>query len=238
MKKEAVTEMLAQFANEDKAQILRGFFKTGKGQYGEGDIFIGVTMPQIREVVKVCHDKIEHDELAALALSPIHEHRMTALLMMVRIFEKSRRDTATQQSMVTLYTDCMDGINNWDLVDLSAPKLLAPWLRSRDRSMLYELSESGNLWRERIALVTCLGFIREGDFNDILRLAERHLGHTHDLIHKAIGWMLREVGKKDESVMTRFLQEHYHRLPRTSLRYAIERMEPQRRKRWLKGDIY
>ncbi len=237
MKKEAVKEMLAQFACDDKAQILKRFFKTGKGEYGEGDIFIGVTVPQIRQVVEACYDKIEHRELVGLALSPIHEHRMAALLMMVRIFGKSRKDAAVQQSMVNIYMDSLEGINNWDLVDLSAPKLLAPWLKNRDRGILYELSESGDLWRERIALVTCLGFIRNGDFDDVLRLAERHLGHSHDLIHKAIGWMLREVGKRDEAVMTRFLADNYSRLPRTSLRYAIERMEPERRKRWLRGEI-
>ena len=167
----------------------------------------------------------------------MHEHRLAALLMMVCMYQKSRRNEALRKTAVGLYLASLDHINNWDLVDLTAPKILAPWLENRDRGLLYELSESGHLWHERIAIVTCLAFIRKGDFDDIFRIAERHLGHRHDLIHKAIGWMLREVGKKDETAMTRFLEEHYRRMPRTALRYAIERMEPSRRKRWLNGDF-
>ncbi|MDE6483265.1 MAG: DNA alkylation repair protein [Rikenellaceae bacterium] len=234
---ETVIERLGEFADADKAKILSRFFKTGPGEYGEGDIFIGVTVPAVRKVATEYHDKLSAESIKALAASPVHEHRLAALLMMVCIYQKSRRNEARRQTAVELYLASLDHINNWDLVDLTAPKILAPWLENRDREVLYELSESGHLWRERIAIVTCLTFIRKGDFDDIFRIAERHLGHRHDLIHKAIGWMLREVGKKDEEAMTRFLEEHYRRMPRTALRYAIERMEPSRRKRWLKGDF-
>lgn len=232
----SVTARLGEFADEKKAVILSRFFKTGPGEYGEGDIFIGVTVPMVRKVATEYYDKLTPRQIKALAASPVHEYRLTALLMMECLYRKSR-DEAGRKAVIDMYLSSLDHINNWDLVDLTAPKILAPWLENGDRGLLYELSESGDLWRERIAIVTCLAFIRKGDFDDILRIAERHLGHKHDLIHKAIGWMLREVGKRDEEAMTRFLEEHYDRLPRTSLRYAIERMEPSRRKKWLKGEI-
>ena len=237
MTEETVVERLEELADDSKADILRRFFKTGPGEYGEGDIFIGVTVPSVRKVATEYYDKLSPESIKALAASPVHEHRLAALLMMECMYRKSRRDETRREKAVELYLASLDNINNWDLVDLTAPKILAPWLENRDRGLLYELSESGDLWRERIAIVTCLTFIRKGDFDDIFRIAERHLGHNHSLIHKAIGWMLREVGKKDEEAMTRFLEEHYHRMPRTALRYAIERMEPSRRKRWLKGDF-
>lgn len=232
----SVTARLGEFADEKKAVILSRFFKTGPGEYGEGDIFIGVTVPTVRKVATEYYDKLAPRQIKALAASPVHEHRLAALLMMECLYRKSR-DEAGRKAAIDMYLSSLDHINNWDLVDLTAPKILAPWLENGDRGLLYELSESGNLWRERIAIVTCLTFIRKGDFDDIFRIAERHLGHKHDLIHKAIGWMLREVGKRDEEAMTRFLEEHYDRMPRTTLRYAIERMEPSRRKRWLRGEI-
>ncbi len=232
-----VIDRLEELADAEKAVILRRFFKTGPGEYGDGDVFIGVTVPQVRKVATEYYDKLAPEHIEALAASPVHEHRLAALLMMECLYRKSRHDETLRKTAVDLYLASLDHINNWDLVDLTAPKILAPWLENRDRGLLYELSESGDLWRERIAIVTCLSFIRKGDFDDILRIAERHLSHRHSLIHKAIGWMLREVGKKDERVMTRFLEEHYDRLPRTALRYAIERMEQSRRKRWLKGDF-
>ena len=151
-------------------------------------LIIGVTVPLVRKVAKEYYERLSPENIVALISSPVHEHRLAGLLMSVCLFQKGGLH---EERAVDIYLASIERINNWDLVDLTAPKILGPWLETRDRGLLYELSESGSLWRERIAIVTCLAFIRKGDFDDILRIAERHLGHSHDLFHKAIGWMLR-----------------------------------------------
>jgi len=224
---------LQKEANPNKAKILQGFFKTGKGQYGEGDRFIGLTVPVIRRIVNQ-HRALSRDAVPALLKSPIHEVRMAGLLLLVEQCKKAA--PAEQQAIVDLYLAHTATINNWDLVDLSAPTIIGEFLLTRPRDLLYTLVASPSLWEQRIAIVATLTLIRKNEFADTLVLAERLLSHPHDLIHKAVGWMLREVGKRDEALLKKFLLAHYAALPRTALRYAIERFPEAERKRFLTLD--
>ena len=229
-----VKKALAELADPEKAAFYPRFFRAGKGEYGEGDQFIGVVVPNQRKVARK-HRTLPLGEVDLLLRSPIHEHRLTALLILVEQFQ--RGDAAKRSEVANFYLARLDRVNNWDLVDLSAPKILGPYLQNRSRELLYELAASGQLWRQRIAVLANYPYIKRGDFDDILRLADQLLEHRHDLIHKAVGWMLREVGKQDMPVLEAFLHSRYTRMPRTTLRYAIERMEPARRKAYLKGTV-
>lgn len=218
---------LHEVSSTEKAKILSSFFKTGKGEYGEGDKFIGIPVPKIREVTK----KYFHrplNEIEEMLSSPIHEFRLSALLALV---EKYRKASVFEKcEIVDFYLSHLSYINNWDLVDLSAPKILGEYTLNENRDILYELSNSDVMWEKRIALVSTITHIRKGYFDVAIDLSEAYLSHSHDLIHKATGWMLREIGKKDESVMINFINIHYNNMPRTTLRYAIERLpEPQRK---------
>lgn len=225
-----ITDLQA-LGNPEKAAHLSRFFKTGKGEYGEGDLFIGVTVPEQRGIAKK-YQSAEFPVLRELIVSPYHEVRLTALLILVSQFEKNKNE-GFRKSCVDFYLSQTRYINNWDLVDLSCYKLLGVWLTDKDRSLLYTLSESANLWEQRISIVTCMHFVRKGDFKDCLALSERLLNHPHDLIHKAVGWLLRETGKKDRQVLTDFLQTRYRQMPRTMLRYAIEHYPEEERKKYL-----
>lgn len=230
-----ITGELKALGNPAKAAHLSRFFKTGKGEYGEGDLFLGVTVPEQRAVAKKYADT-DFDTLAALVCSPYHEIRLTALLIAVYKFEKRKQPELRAQcaDFYIRHTRC---INNWDLVDLTCYKLLGVWLEDKDRSLLYTWAESSDLWEQRIAVVTCMHFVRKGDFTDLLAISHRLLHHPHDLIHKAVGWLLRETGKKDKEVLTAFLLPRYRTMPRTMLRYAIERFPETERKAWLNGEI-
>lgn len=224
-------QQLEIHADPGKAKILAGFFKTGKGQYGEGDILIGITVPQNRMVAK----KFFHLPLCnynALLHSKIHEFRLSALIALVLRYKKFK-DEDTRQEIVTYYLDNTQYINNWDLVDLSCTYILGDFLLSRPHDILFELSNSTNMWEQRIAIVTTLAFVRNRNFTTALTLAEKYLTHTHDLIHKATGWVLREIGKKDIDVLRHFLNTHAHHMPRTTLRYAIEKMSQDERKHYM-----
>lgn len=225
-----ITDLQA-LGNPEKADHLSRFFKTGKGEYGEGDLFIGVTVPEQRGIAKK-YRSAGFPVLRELIASPYHEVRLTALLILVSQFEKNKNE-GFRKSCVDFYLSQTRYINNWDLVDLSCYKLLGVWLTDKDRSLLYTLSESANLWEQRISIVTCMHFVRKGDFKDCLALSERLLNHPHDLIHKAVGWLLRETGKKDRQVLTDFLQTRYRQMPRTMLRYAIEHYPEEERKKYL-----
>lgn len=225
-----ITDLQA-LGNPEKADHLSRFFKTGKGEYGEGDLFIGVTVPEQRGIAKK-YRSAGFPVLRELIASPYHEVRLTALLILVSQFEKNKNE-GFRKSCVDFYLSQTRYINNWDLVDLSCYKLLGVWLTDKDRSLLYTLSESVNLWDQRISIVTCMHFVRKGDFKDCLALSERLLNHPHDLIHKAVGWLLRETGKKDRQVLTDFLQTRYRQMPRTMLRYAIEHYPEEERKKYL-----
>lgn len=229
-----IQKRLRSFASKEKARLLMGFFKTGPGQYGEGDKFLGVMVPQTRLVVKEFRDA-PLPEVAKLLRSSWHEERLLALLMLVSRYE--RGGEADRQKVFSLYLRNTKYINNWDLVDLSAHKIVGPHLDGGDRSLLYRLVRSKNLWERRIAILATFAYIRNSDFRDPLALAEQLLDDEHDLMHKAVGWMLREVGKKDVAVLEGFLKKHHHRMPRTALRYAIERFPEAKRKKYLKGTI-
>ena len=225
------TELRA-LADPARAAHAPRFFKAGPGEYAEGDRFLGVTVPNQRRLAKK-HRELPLRSVRSLLRHPIHECRLTALLILVLRFE--RADESERERLVAFYLDHLDWVNHWDLVDTSAHKILGPWLESRDRTVLYDLADSGRLWRQRVAIIATAHFIHQGDFADTLAIAERLLHHSHDLIHKAVGWMLREVGNRDRAVEEAFLAKHYRYMPRTMLRYAIEKFEPERREAYLSG---
>ena len=221
---------LQTMADLGKAAFFPRFFKTGPGQYGEGDVFIGVTVPQIRSVVKEFR-AMPLSQVPDLLRSPLHEARLAGLLLMALKFSKA--DETEREKIVRLYLKNLTYVNNWDLVDSSAPYILGEWLMDKDRSVLDTYARSGDLWEERIAIVATLAFIRKGQLEDTVRIAEILLHHPHDLIHKAVGWMLREAGKRDLSVLRKFLDTHAAVMPRTMLRYALEKLPEPERKRYM-----
>lgn len=225
-----VIKDLEHLADPQKAQFLQGFFKTGPGQYGEGDVFMGITMPQIRATAKK-HSGTPISECIEMLYDERHEVRMTALILMVDAFKKGQ--AANAEFIYKQYMDNRAQVNNWDLVDLSAPYIPGVWLLNRDRGILHELMKSEYLWNRRIAVVATQHFIRNNDFGDTLCICSGLLNDSEDLMHKACGWMLREVGKKNVDVLRGFLSEFAPRMPRTMLRYAIERFAEPERKKWL-----
>ncbi len=223
-----IQKEIAALASAERAEVSRRFFKTGPGQYGEGDVFIGITVPQCRKIAQKYYREISLEELAKLLSSAIHEERLVALKILVMKYEKTK-DPAEKTRLKDFYLDHLSSVNNWDLVDGSAPYILGNFLINQDRSILFRLADSKNLWERRIAIISTFAFIRESDFADTLKLSEKLLKDTHNLMHKAVGWMLREVGKKDEQVLRRFLEKNSKQMPRTALRYAIERLPESER---------
>jgi 3-methyladenine DNA glycosylase AlkD len=228
---ERVVSALNDAADPAKARVLAGFFKTGKGHYGEGDVFIGVTVPMQRVIAKRFHD-LSLDDIEALLARPVHEERLTALLILVSQFEKAK-DPRSRKRIFDFYRAHLSRVNNWDLVDLSAPSIAGKYLLDRDPAPLFRLAKSSHLWSRRVGIVATFAFIQEGRFDETLRIAEMLLSDPHDLLHKAVGWMLREVGKRDEAALLNFLESHAERMPRTMLRYAIERLAEKKRKDFL-----
>lgn len=225
---------LASLGTPERARVNLSFFKTGEGEYGHGDRFVGVTTPDLRRVAAMCRDLPEHETLELL-WSPIHEERLLALLLFVRRYE--RGDEEDRRGVYARYLANTGCVNNWDLVDASAPGIVGAHLISRSRRPLLRLAASADLWERRIAIVATFAFIRRGEFDDTLAVTERLMGDRHDLIHKACGWMLREVGKRDEPLLESYLAERYGTMPRTMLRYAIERFPEARRRAYLRGAI-
>ncbi|PIZ00097.1 DNA alkylation repair protein [bacterium (Candidatus Howlettbacteria) CG_4_10_14_0_8_um_filter_40_9] len=221
---------LYKTADPERAVNFRRFFKTGKGEYGEGDQFIGITVPEIRKVAKK-HKDLEIDELTELLKSPIHEERMTALIIMAMKYPKD------EENIYNLYIKNTKYINNWDLVDVTCPRIVGAHLLDKPRDILYDFASSNDIWEKRIAIISTAMFIRNNDFSDTLNISEILLNDTHDLIHKSVGWMLREVGNRDMGVEEGFLKKHYKEMPRTMLRYAIEKFPEEKRQRYLKGNI-
>ena len=233
--------------NEKQRQVLMGFFKTGPGEYGEGDEFLGLKVPQTREIVKLAVRDTDLDEVPELLTSRWHEVRLCGLLMLVEKFSKLATKRLTndekaidgRDTIVTMYLQYADHANNWDLVDLSAPKILGFWLllptRLGDKQhILDELAKSPCLWRQRMSMVCTWKTSQQGDPSWCLRYAKMHLHHPHDLMHKAVGWMLREMGKRCSiDLLRQFLERHAHEMPRTALRYAIEQMSDDERKYWM-----
>jgi 3-methyladenine DNA glycosylase AlkD len=229
-----IRKRLHDRADASRVPILQSFFKTGPGQYAEGDVFVGVTVPQLRQVCLQCRDAAL-DDIKALLQSSVHEERLLALLLLVDRF--TRGTEAEQRAIYRFYLAHTRHINNWDLVDSSAPQIVGAHLFERSRAPLTRLARSRSLWERRIAIVATHYFIRQGDLADTFRIADLLLQDSHDLIHKAVGWMLREAGKRDVGAERAYLQTRYSRMPRTMLRYAIERFPPDERKRYLLGAI-
>ena len=217
---------LEKLANKKQAKVLAGFFKTGKGEYGAGDIFMGIKVPAQRKVALNYLD-LSLADIQALLNSKIHEYRLVALLILISQYKKA--GPAGRKNIVKFYLKNTKHINNWDLVDLSCPNILGNYLLSKPRKILYRLAESKNLWEKRIAIISTLAFIRNNEYADAFHIAEILLTDKHDLIHKAVGWMLREAGKRDEKVLLFFLDKHYKTMPRVMLRYAIEKLNEKNR---------
>lgn len=224
-----VQDELQKLANPEKAEFVSRYFKTGKGEYGEGDIFLGITVPAQRIVAKRYKD-LSLSEIEKLLHSPIHEYRLTALMILYARFPKASE--SEQKEIYNFYLQNTKWINNWDLIDSSAREIVGAWLvhHPKETKILYILAKSKSLWERRIAIIASWAFSRKKDFTHTLALAEILLNDTHDLIHKAVGWMLREVGKMDQEAEEAFLQKHYKTMPRTMLRYAIERFSSSKRR--------
>lgn len=226
-----VKDELKKLADPARAKVSASFFKTGKGEYGEGDIFWGIKVPDIRTVAKRNKDAGEA-EVKSLLYDKVHECRMCALMILLEQYKKG--DARKKESIVKFYLENRSQINNWDLVDGSAPYILGDYLRDRDRAILYVFSAFEDLWTRRIAIVATQTFIRNDEFDDTLKLSELLMNDKHDLMHKACGWMLREVGKRDKEVLVQFLEKHAKRMPRTMLRYAIEHFDKAKRAQFMK----
>jgi 3-methyladenine DNA glycosylase AlkD len=227
----AIRRRLRQHADAASVPGLQRFFKTGPGQYGQGDIFVGVRVPAMRAVCRECRGA-GLDAIRILLRSGVHEERSLALLLLVDAF--TRADEVRQRAIYDFYLSHTAFINNWDLVDSSAAQIVGGWLRDRSRTPLRKLAKSSSLWERRIAIIATFHFIKRGEFEDTFRIAAILLDDPHDLIHKAVGWMLREVGKRDGAAERAFLNDRYTRMPRTMLRYAIEKFPEKERQRYLK----
>ncbi len=228
-----IVDELAKLADKKQAAALSRFFKTGKGEYGEGDIFLGIKVPIQRKVAKKYNLSLA--EIDKLLTGKIHEHRLTGLFILIDRYKSA--DKKEKLEIFNFYLSNTSWINNWDLVDLSSPSIVGNYLLDKDREILYKLAKSKNLWERRIAILATFAFIKNNEFEDALKIAELLLQDKHDLVHKAVGWMLREIGKRDLGVEERFLMKHYKKMPRTMLRYAIEKLNPERRKKYLDGKI-
>jgi len=237
MESNTLKKDLKKLVNTKKAKLLQGFFKTGKGEYGEGDIFLGVSVPSQRKIAKK-YLVISLEEIEKLLKSKIHEERLTALIILTYKYEKTKSEIG-KKAIYNFYLNNTKHINNWDLVDVTTPKIVGAYLleHEEEKNILYKLATSKNLWSKRISILATFPFIKAGKLNDSIKLSELFLKEKHDLMHKATGWMLREVGKKDEQVLTAFLDKHVKEMPRTMLRYSIEKFPEEKRQSYLKREI-
>lgn len=225
---------LEELADKEKAQVLQRFFKTGPGEYGEGDLFLGIKVPQLRKLAKE-YEGIALKEAKQLLRSSIHEQRLLALLILIRKFSKG--DVGARKRIYELYLRNTQYINNWDLVDVSAEHVVGAYLMERNKEQLYRLAKSDSLWERRISILSTFHYVKHNEFSETLKISKMLLSDEEDLIHKAVGWMLREVGKRHLSTEEKFLRAHYKMMPRTMLRYAIERFPEPKRQRYLKGQV-
>ncbi len=233
---EQIFESLKDKVISEKAAFLPKFFKAFPGGYGEGDQFLGVIVPDQRKIAKACFREISLDEISELLQKTFHEVRLTALMMLVYRFEKQKSESQRKE-IVDFYLEHLQFINNWDLVDSSCYQILGAFYHKKDKSLFYELAASGKLWSQRVAMISSLYWIKKDDFTDALIIAEKLKNHPHDLMHKAVGWMLREIGKRDFEVELQFLKTHYKTMPRTALRYAIEKFPEELRLDFLQGRV-
>ena len=232
MTADAISKHLQKMGDKEDAKFLQKFFKTGPGQYGEGDIFLGIRVPALRKLAKE-YKSLPIKEISYLLHSPYHEVRLFALISLVNAFTKA--DEPTRKRIYDLYLANTKHINNWDLVDLSAPNIVGAYLLEKSRKPLYQLAKSKILWERRIAVLATFYFIKSYQYEDSFKIAEILLGDKEDLIHKAVGWMLREIGKRNTDIAENFLRTHCRTMPRTMLRYAIEKFPPEKRKNYLAG---
>jgi len=225
-----IRKEIKKHANPEKAKFIAGYFKTGKGQYGEGDVFLGLTVPESRKIAVKFKD-LSLGDVEELLKSSIHEERLIALLLLVHNF----KDKSKQKEILDFYLANTQRINNWDLVDLSAPNIVGEYLFAKkgERSILYNLTRSNSLWERRIAVVATYSFIKNNEFEDTLEISKTLLNDKHDLIHKSVGWMLREVGKRNKKVLEAFLAKYSKDMARTTLRYSIEKFPESERKKWM-----
>ena len=233
---EQIIESLRDKAVPEKAAFFPRFFKAGPGEYGEGDLFLGVKVPDQRAIAKQFFKEISLDELSELIQDRYHEVRLTGLIALVYRYEKSKTD-ADREELANFYLHHLEWVNNWDLVDTSSHAILGHFYLNREKSLFYDLVGSHDLWRQRVAMISSLYWIKKGEFADALALAEILKNHPHDLIHKAVGWMLREIGNRDFKVEMDFLTTHYQTMPRTALSYAIEKFPEELRQDFLKGRV-
>lgn len=234
MKAGDVRKRLKKLGTRERAEVSRRFFKTAPGEYGEGDVFLGVRVPELRRLAKEFQD-FDPREIRNLIRSEIHEERLVALLILVRNYPKA--DQQAQKRIYDLYMGHLGFVNNWDLVDVSAEHVVGAFLWDKDKSPLYRLARSKDLWERRVSMLATFHYIKRGEFSETLRIAGMLLLDEEDLIHKAVGWMLREVGKRDLAVEEKFLKTRYGKMPRTMLRYAIERFPEPKRQRYLRGKV-
>jgi 3-methyladenine DNA glycosylase AlkD len=232
MNAKEISKRLQKMGNKEDAKFLQRFFKTGVGQYGEGDVFLGIRVPALRNLAKECK-ALPPEKVLPLLRCPYHEERLFALISLVNTFAKD--DETIQKKIYDLYLANTRYINNWDLVDLSAPNIVGAYLLTKNRKPLYQLAKSKSLWERRIAVLATFYFIKNNQFTDSLKIAAILLHDKEDLIHKAVGWMLREIGKRDIEYAETFLQKHCRVMPRTMLRYAIERFTPAKRRKYMTG---
>lgn len=232
-----IKEALNELSIPEKADSSAKFFKNGKGEYGEGDLFLGVKVPDQRSVAKEFYAGVSMEELSKLLSSQYHEHRLTALFMLISKFEKTK-DKAVKDEIVEFYLNHLQHINNWDLVDSSCYKILGRYaFENQKDELLRTLSDSEEMWHKRIAVVGTMHYVKKGSFDLTKEFVTKNMKHTHDLMHKANGWLLREMGEKNEAELINFLNKHYKEMPRTSLRYAIEKLDEDLRQDYLKGRI-
>jgi len=232
-----IEEALAVLSIPEKAAFFPRFFKTGKGEYGEGDLFLGVKVPDQRSVAKEYYAKISLTELSTLLSSKYHEHRLTALFMLISKFEKIK-DKAVKDEIVEFYVNHLQHVNNWDLVDSSCYKILGRYaFENQKEDLLRKLSASEEMWHKRIAVVGTMHYVKKGSYELTKEFVTRNLKHSHDLMHKANGWLLREMGQKNEEELLNYLNKYYKEMPRTCLRYAIEKLDEELRQDYLKGRI-
>jgi 3-methyladenine DNA glycosylase AlkD len=223
---------LKTLANPAKRDLHQRFFKTGPGQYGEGDQFLGITVPELRKLAKQ-HKTLPLSDLRTLLKSTLHEERMIALYILIIQYEK----TDNKKLIFDFYIKHRKGINNWDLIDTSTPNIMGDYLLEKDKTLLYKWAKSGTLWERRMSIMATFTFIKNRKFEDALAIADILLNDSHDLIHKAVGWMLREIGNRDLPTEEKFLKPRYKSMPRTMLRYSIEKFPGPKRKAYLKGEI-
>ena len=224
---------LQSAANKDKARILSSLFKTGKGEYGEGDIFIGVTVPANRAISRNYHS-LPMEQIRTMLHDPIHEFRLAGLLALVEAYKRTKKNPTQRLEILNFYLDNMACCNNWDLVDLSSQYIIGEHMLSADDDRIVrQLADNDNMWIKRIAIVSTLPLVRNGRFNAALYISEKFIDSTTDLLHKATGWVLREIGKKDKRQLCDFLDSHAAAMPRTMLRYAIEKFTPEERKHYM-----